>query len=258
MNQAVAAARVCKGVTFVGCVGDDEDGAKILAALVAEGIDMSSVSIAESEPTGSAYVMLVKGEHFIAVNPGANRLLTKRTISEALTRPDGPVTVLMQGELGAEIMTQIVVAAGGGRIIANLAPVVHLEPAVLSRFDPLIVNRAEASALTHTPVATVEEAVGAAETLASLSKSAVVTLGKEGAVWASSSHSAHVAPARQASVIDISGAGDGFSGAIAGAIAGGYAFPDAVELAVNAALLVVERAGVHTSFPSLWEVTHLK
>ena len=53
-NQAVAAARLGAGVRMVGCVGDDDFGRALRAALRAEGVDDSAVRTAAGVPTASA------------------------------------------------------------------------------------------------------------------------------------------------------------------------------------------------------------
>ena len=49
-NQAVAAARLGADVRMVGCVGDDDFGRQLLAALRAEGIDTGPVRIVHGRP----------------------------------------------------------------------------------------------------------------------------------------------------------------------------------------------------------------
>ena len=55
-NQAVAAARLGADVRMVGCVGDDDFGRQLLAALRAEGIDADAVRIVTGLPTGLAMI----------------------------------------------------------------------------------------------------------------------------------------------------------------------------------------------------------
>src|SRR5579863_79269 len=72
-NQAVAAARLGADVRMVGCVGDDDFGRQLIAALRAEGIDTSAVRTATSAPTGLAMIAVdERGENLIIVAPGAN------------------------------------------------------------------------------------------------------------------------------------------------------------------------------------------
>src|SRR5271169_798244 len=55
-NQAVAAARLGADVRMVGCVGDDDFGRQLLAALRTEGIDADAVRTVASVPSGLAMI----------------------------------------------------------------------------------------------------------------------------------------------------------------------------------------------------------
>jgi ribokinase len=257
LNQAIAAARLHDDVSFTGCVGDDDHGAALRAALVAEGLDTTTLAVVDGVPTGTAFVVLTRGGHFITVDPGANLHLPGRTIDDVFSSADRPAVVLLQGELGSELFSRLVDAAGTARVVANLAPIVPLDPSAFSRLDPVVVNRAEAASLTGAAVDTVADGLRAAELLAGRARSSVVTLGEDGAAWASARRSAHVPPRRPGRVVDLSGAGDGFSGALAAGIARGYTLEEAVRFGVDAALLVVERQGVLDSLPHLAEVEAL-
>ncbi|GIT80619.1 ribokinase [Leifsonia sp. LS1] len=258
MNQAIAAARLHDDVSFTGCVGDDDHGAALRGALVAEGLDATTVAVVDGIPTGTAFVLLTSGGHSITVDPGANLHLPAETIDDVFSSNDRPAIVLLQGELGPELFSRLVDASGTARIVANLAPIVPLDPSDFSRLDPVVVNRAEAASLIGAPVDTVGDGIRAAEALSSRARSAVVTLGADGAAWASAKRSAHVPPRRAGRVVDVSGAGDGFSGALAAGLARGHELADAVRFAVDAALLVVERQGVLDSLPYTAEIEALR
>ena len=73
-NQAVAAARLGGDVLMIGCVGDDDFGRTLRAALVAEGVHDSRGAHRAGVPTGLAMITVDKGgENIITVAPGANR-----------------------------------------------------------------------------------------------------------------------------------------------------------------------------------------
>jgi ribokinase len=75
-NQAVAAARAGARVVMIGAVGHDAHGARGLAALEAEGVDVSGIRQVEAEPTGVAIIAVgPRGENQIVVAPGANATL---------------------------------------------------------------------------------------------------------------------------------------------------------------------------------------
>jgi len=73
-NQAVAAARLGASVEMAGCVGNDDFGRALRAALAEEGIGADSVRTVPGVPTGIAMITVDEtGENMITVAPGANR-----------------------------------------------------------------------------------------------------------------------------------------------------------------------------------------
>ena len=73
-NQAVAAARLGADVRMAGCVGDDDFGRTLRAALRAEGVGHDGVRTVPGVPTGLAMITVDEaGENIITVAPGANR-----------------------------------------------------------------------------------------------------------------------------------------------------------------------------------------
>ena len=55
-NQAVAAARLGGSVRMAGCVGDDDFGRRLLAALREEKVDAGGVRVTAAAPTGLAMI----------------------------------------------------------------------------------------------------------------------------------------------------------------------------------------------------------
>src|SRR5215831_8457660 len=93
-NQAVAAARLGAasgiGVRMVGCVGADDFGRALRAALVAEGVDDTSVRTAPGVPTGIAMITVDSdGENMITVAPGANREVGEAEVTATGDRAGG-------------------------------------------------------------------------------------------------------------------------------------------------------------------------
>ncbi|MDP9481478.1 MAG: PfkB family carbohydrate kinase, partial [Actinomycetota bacterium] len=94
--------------------------------------------------------------------------------------------------------------------------------------DPLVVNEHEAAFLLGEKVEGVEGALAAAPRLLDLGpKSAVITVGAAGAVFSDGATTAHV-PAPEAEVVDTTGAGDAFVGALAARLAREAPLEDAV------------------------------
>ena len=86
-NQAVAAARLGADVRMAGCVGDDDFGRRLLAALRDEGVGHDGVRVTADAPTGLAMISVDHaGENIITVAPGANHEVGPAEVRAALSR----------------------------------------------------------------------------------------------------------------------------------------------------------------------------
>ena len=81
-------------------------------------------------------------------------------------------------------------------------------------------------------------------------RSAVITLGSNGAVVADGSRIDRV-PADSVDVVDTTGAGDAFTGALAARLAQGSDLLNAVRVGVAAGTYAVQRPGAQASYPSM-------
>src|SRR6478609_159154 len=87
-NQAVAAARLGAEVRMAGCVGDDDFGRRLLAALREEGVGHDGVRVTADAPTGLALISVDHaGENIITVAPGANHKVGAAEITAAASTP---------------------------------------------------------------------------------------------------------------------------------------------------------------------------
>lgn len=255
-NQAVAALRLGARVSLIACIGDDADGTVLLAALRGEGVDTAHVQTA-SAPTGLALISIDdSGQNSITVVPGANFALEVEHVRAAvnvLAREAPGALVVVQGELPFEIIaTSVRVAhAAGARAILNLAPYSTMPNETLALCDPLVVNEAEAAAMVGWRVHDAESAARAAAELLETARSVVITLGPEGAFWAHAEASGHVRTPFAANVVDTTGAGDAFVGALAVLLASGASLEEAVRVGVQAGTYAVARPGAQSSYARL-------
>ncbi|MBA3791979.1 MAG: ribokinase [Rubrobacter sp.] len=259
-NQAAAAARLGASVAMLGRVGDDEFGGPQIRNLRERGVDTSLIEHLPGWKTGSAFITVTPdGENTITVAPGANRGLTDEDI-EAATDAIGEAKVLVaQMEVSPEtVMRAVEVAARLGiRALVNLAPPFEVPRRLLEKLDPLIVNEHEAAFLLEEKVEGVEAALSAAVKLLDLGpRSAVITLGASGAVFADGGSSGHL-PAPEAEVVDTTGAGDAFVGALAVKLARGASLEEAVAYAARAGAAAVTKEGAQGSLPTPEEVEAL-
>lgn len=280
-NQAVAAARLGGRVTFVGCVGGDEHGAKLRAGLEAEGIDTRW--LAEGRlPTGIAFIQVdASGQNSIVVASGANSELQPTDLSlEAL---DGAGALLLQLELPLDTVLAGARAARerGVTVVLNLAPAVALGAAQLEDVDVLLLNEVEAALLAGVPrEAVLADAEGVAKRLVEVVPQVVVTLGGEGVAWAERAgvgrgsgdgdstgdgfgHGPGAASGRLRAhaieVVDTTAAGDTFAGALTAFMVAnpGAGLGEAARYANAAGASAATRAGAQSSVPTAAEVAAL-
>ncbi len=264
-NQSAAAARLGASVAFLGCVGDDGIGGPLIASLSEKGVDTSLVRTVEGVATGAAFITVTPdGENAITVAPGANRSLTPDDVDSSAEAIKSSRVLVAQMEIPLETVERAVEIAASGetRVLLNLAPSREVPPSVLEKLAPLVVNEHEAGFLLGAKVeggvAGAEEA--AASLLALGPRSAVVTIGASGAVFASGEAdgvSSGYFPAPKVEVVDTTGAGDTFVGALAARLASGDSLPDAVAYAVRAGAVAVTKEGAQGGCPMPEEVERL-
>jgi ribokinase len=251
-NQAVAAARLGAAVRMAGCVGDDEFGRQLLAALREEKVDTAAVRVTASAPTGLAMISVDQaGENIITVAPGANHETGPAEVRAALAEPQNVLVV------SAEIRVEVIVAAlARHRVsILNLAPVPEsaADAAALvagARPDWLVVNETEAGAVLGRPVSGLAEAAQAAVALVDRGvRHAVVTAGAHGAALADGPGPAETVQAFRVEAVDTVGAGDTFVGALAVTLAAGVPAAEAVRAAAAAGATAATRPGAQAGMP---------
>ena len=252
-NQAAAAALLGASVAFLGRVGDDGFGGPLIRSLADKGVDTSLVREVPDSSTGTAFITVTPdGENAITVAPGANRRLEAEDIDDA-SEPIGEARVLVvQMEVQREVVGRAVeVASGNGtRALVNLAPPFEVPRSLLEKLDPLVLNEHEAAFLLGERVEGVDGALSAVPELLSLGpKSVVVTVGEDGAVFASGESAKHVA-APSVEVVDTTGGGDAFVGALAARLADDAPLEDAVAYAVRAGSAAVTKAGAQGALPT--------
>ena len=274
-NQAAAAGRCGAAVAFVGCVGDDANGAFLRTQLEAAGVDTAALG-ATARPTGTAIIFLTPdGENSIVVSPGANHELSVEEAERSAAVWAGAKVVVLSLEIPHETAFHVAerAAGAGARVIVNAAPSTRLSSETLAVCDPLIVNEHEAlevlgiderdpEAFDYPRLATRLREAGA--------RSVVITLGADGAILVDGSAGGSGAGASSAGVsgaagpirvpayavqaVDTTGAGDAFVGALAAELAAGASLADAVRFATAVSAVSVQRVGAQASYADRAEV----
>jgi len=240
-TAAVAAARLGVSAAFVGAVGGDEDGERILAGLSAEGVDVSgAVRVAGARSTASIGIV-DRGKH-----------------SRALVNRPGPVLRIDPGGRAAELLAAaawvhtdhagwaaVTPLRRGGRFRLSVDegnPIpgfsvrgadlyVPAWPALRARY-----GRQDLDALL-------------ASALADGAGCAVVTCGRDGAVAAGRNGAPVAVAALPLEPVSTLGAGDVFHGALLAAIVRGLPLPQQLAYANAAAGLSCRALDGRTAIP---------
>jgi ribokinase len=256
-NQAVAAARAGGRTTFIAKLGADAMGDAALAAFAADGIDTTFITRDPATPSGVAFILVDdRGENSIAVAAGANDLLLPADLDRAADAIRAADILLVQLEIPLETVRHAVAMAhaAGVPVILNPAPARPLDTGLLAQVAILTPNETEAELLTGLAVTDERSAASAAgRLLAAGPRSAVITLGRQGALVAEAAATAHVA-GYEVTPVDTVAAGDVFNGCLAVAIAEGKSLVEAARFANAAAAIAVTRHGAQTSAPRRDEI----
>ncbi|MGG1944895.1 ribokinase [Trinickia sp. NRRL B-1857] len=260
-NQAVAAARAGAQVVFCTRLGDDAFGAIARETWRAEGI-AARATVVDGMATGAAHI-------FVDAQTGSNAIIVAAGAAGTLGAQDAEAIEadIAAAQVFVTQLEQPVAAARRGLEIArkhgvqtvlNPAPALPLPDDIFPLCDYVTPNETEATALTGVAIASADDARRAANILLDKGAGAViVTLGETGALLHSRTQSVLVPAYRCGSVVETAGAGDGFTGGFAAALARGDAPLDAVRFGCALAGISVTRAGTAPSMPSLAEVNAL-
>lgn len=243
-NTAVAAARIGASVALVGAVGGDGYGSLLRESLESSGVGTALVKTSE-RPTGIAYITVTPdGENSIVVSPGANADVALSDV-DALSF-DGVRVLTCSLEVPLETVVHAIGVASkaGVATVLNLSPVAELPAETLRQLTVLIVNEHEAAQLAADWQGLLD--LGPA--------SAIITLGSRGAAVVERSGVVEVPSIEVDEVVDTTGAGDAFAGALSARLAEGDDLVRAARYAAKVAALSVTKAGAQPSYPTAAEV----
>jgi ribokinase len=245
-NQAVAAARAGARVTMIGAVGTDAYGARSVAALEAEGVDVSRVRRVEGGQTGVAIVAVgPRGENQIVVAPAANATLVLDDADRELIA--SAQAVLTNHEIPADAALDALRVAHDAGIIAILNPApARALPAEILALGPIITPN------EHELVVAIGNDVTSAaldELQARHAGPIIVTQGPAGALLVDGERRERFAGVLAPQVVDTTGAGDAFCGVLAAWLAEGQTLNQAIVAANVAGALSVGAPGAREGMP---------
>lgn len=245
-NQAAAAARAGASTTFVGAVGDDQNGVEQIDELRLLGVDVDSVRRVSGVETGFAFITVTPdGENSIVVVSGANGDVEPADAVDALIGVQAGTVVVLQTEIDVAVIDAAAqtCAERDARVVLNDGPVARLAESTLALADPIVVNEHEARELCRGVAVTSDRDLARIVRAATGARSVVVTLGAEGVLLASQTVDAFIEAVPASEVVDTTGAGDTFVGTLAAGLARGEELATAIRVAVGAASAAVTWLG---------------
>ncbi|SFM28648.1 ribokinase [Salibacterium qingdaonense] len=238
-NQAVAASRLGGDVSFIGKVGNDVFGDRLMTNLQQNGVNTGGIESSETFSSGMANVLLKNRDNRIIVVPGANNQVTADYAEHYRHILKESDIVLAQLEIPLSTIEWCAAFCHEHDIpfILNPAPAQPL-PETLLKHSTYITPNEEEYTKINTP--SVEKDYG--ETF-------ITTLGARGVRYRNITVSAP-----QVKAIDTTGAGDTFNGALSYYLAAGYNIENALYLSNTAASFAVEQSGAQAGMPSFQQV----
>ena len=258
-NQAVAAARLGAEVAFVGTVGNDEFGEKLIKMISSENIDTSLIN-SKAGQTGTALINVLENSNNEVISyPGANKFTKDTFINESFLSE--AEIIICQMEVNEEETFNLFKRAKKNNCttILNLAPYKKISTQILTFTDILIVNETEFSELSGIELSLINEdlnidPINSLKLLKSIDL--IVTLGKRGILIFSNGNKTFIA-GEKVNAIDTVGAGDCFVGALGYGILNGKDLLTASKLANKAASVSVTKKGAAASMPFLKDIHDL-
>lgn len=252
-NQAIMAAKLGSKVVMVSKVGDESFGAGTLENFKKNGVSTDFVYKSKGEFSGVAPIFVTpKGENSIVIVSGSNNKLTAIEIEKASNEIKQSSYLICQLEIEVELSLIALRLAKklGVSTILNPAPARSSLPEEIYKLtDIFCPNESEAELLTGKKINSMTDIEEMAKKFVTLgAKSVIITLGENGCYVLSNGVGKHIS-ANKVSVVDSTGAGDAFVGALAHFLDLGIDIFESSKRASAVATISVQGKGTQSSFP---------
>lgn len=244
-NQAVAAARLGANVAMVGAVGNDDYGTVVRKNLENERVFIDYVVPVTDRTTGIAHIVLAEEDNSIVVVQGANALVNESIVDRSkdlLVKAD---MVVLQLEIPLETVKYVLAICEEQKIpvMLNPAPAQVLSEDILEKATYITPNEHECRIVLDDFTSPIEDL------LAKYPNKLLMTEGSNGVRFHNGTEIVHV-PSIAVDVVDTTGAGDTFNGALAVALSEGETLQKAIRFANIAGGLSVTKLGAQGGMPT--------
>lgn len=244
-NQAITCARLGVETSFIGCVGTDIYGEKLVRNLNSNGVTTSSMVSVKDSPSGVAFITLAEGDNSIIVIPGANDKVSTNVVEQSIEEILKANLVIIQNEIPLETIQYIIEVCHKNSIsiLLNPAPALRLDESYIDMVTFLTPNESEFDAMFEDQLLE--------DVLEKYPNKLVVTLGERGAIYHSGEKLVQMTAVFTEEVVDTTGAGDTFNGTFACGICAGLTMSDSIQLANIASSMSIQKEGAQGGIPTL-------
>ena len=244
-NQAVACKRLGADVTMVGCIGKDANGQSVIDNFKNEGINIEHIKVTDA-PTGVAVITVAENDNEIIVIKGANSLVTKDLVDEAINEILEADMVVMQLEIPLETVayTLEICKKNNIKVLLNPAPYCEIPKEFMDLVTYITPNETETKMMFDMPFD---------KALEKYPNKLIMTCGSKG-VYYNNGEKLVNCPANKCKVVDTTGAGDTFNGGLAIAICENKSLEEAINFAQKASSIAIGKMGAQTAMPKREEI----
>ena len=260
-NQAIAAARSGGRVSFISKLGKDNYSELALSLYREADINFDGIQFDPINPTGAAGIMINEktGENAINVVPGAAGTIDQSMIDECLPIIKNSKIFLTQLETPKDVTFYALKKAKecGATTILNPAPASAFSKDFFKLIDFFTPNEKEAGFYLNKNIETNKDIEDAGNDLLKKGvNNIVITLGSKGVYFVNAKEKYYVDAFKlKSDVVDTTGAGDAFNGALAFSLSKGKPIKACLELANKAAGLSTTKLGAGDAMPFIKDIS---
>lgn len=262
-NVAYLARKLGFPAMLIARVGTDTLAEQALKPLREIGVDLNYVRAVQGKPTGVSMITVPpNGKKGIILASNANNAWVQEDIAivrDAIANAPSSSVLVIDYEIAPFIVEPAIKAARDQDfpVILDPSPADRVEQNVFPRVTYLVPDAGEAQKLTEIEIDSVERAIQAARYLLEQGvKNACMKLKDGGCVLVNREQTLHIPPV-PIDVVDATGAGDAFAGALAVAVLEGKSLQDAVCFATAASHVTVTRYGSQPAYPTRSEICEM-
>lgn len=249
-NQAVAIAKLGGNVSFIGKVGNDTYGKKLLENFKVNNVNTDNLEICSTN-TGLAIIGRCNNNNRITIIPGANYEVTLGFIKQIENKLLNFDIIICQLEIPIEAVEYI------SKICKNHNKIFILNPAPAQKLSKNLIENSNYIIPNEIEILEITEEKNIEDILRKYKEKMILTSGDKGVFYCEENRIINI-PAMNVKVQDTTGAGDTFIGAFVYALAKDIDFEKAVKFANTAAAISVTKMGAQNGMPDLKQFENYK